>query len=786
MLKGLSRRSRRTGRVSRGPRVLILLALCGLAASAVGGSAAAAGPVPIPAPDPASFARACPDPAPGELACFALHRTTGVLQTIPVGVSPAATVGGFGPSDLASAYKLPTNLGSGKTVAIVDAYNDPNAESDLATYRSQFGLPACTTANGCFRKVNQNGAASPLPASNSGWSSEIALDIEMVSAVCPQCHILLVEANSPTTTNLGTSVNTAVAQGAVAVSNSYGGSESSSDPSTGTTYYKHPGVAITVSSGDSGYGVEFPASSPWVTAVGGTSLRTASNGRGWTETAWGSVSNSNGGAGSGCSAFETKPSFQTDAGCARRTVADVSADADPATGVAVYDSYGSGGWTVFGGTSVASPIIASVYALASAPAAGDFPNSYPYANPSALFDVTSGSNGSCGSSYLCTAGAGYDGPTGLGTPNGVAAFGPATTVSDFSVAVSPTSASVAPGSNATATVSTAVTSGSAQSVSLGASGLPTGATASFSPATINAGSSSTLTIATSSSTPTGTYTVTITGTGTSATHTTTFTLTVQSSTSSDFSISVSPASASVVAGNGTAATVSTAVTSGSAETVSLSASGLPSGATVTFTPASVSSGSSSSLTIATSSSTPAGTYPITITGTAATGSHTTSFTLTVTAASTCAAGQKLANPGFESGSASWTATSGVIGQNGPSEPAHSGTWDAWLDGYGRSHTDTLSQTVTIPAGCSSYVLSFYLHIDSSERTTSVAYDTLTVSLGSSTLATYSNLNKASGYVLRSFNVAGFAGQTVTLTFRGVEDSSLQTSFVVDDTALTVG
>ncbi len=561
----------------------------------------------------------------------------------------AATVGGFGPSDLASAYKLPTNLGSGKTVAIVDAYNDPNAESDLATYRSQFGLPACTTANGCFRKVNQNGAASPLPAANSGWSSEIALDIEMVSAVCPLCHILLVEASSPTTTNLGTAVNTAVAQGAVAVSNSYGGSESSSDPSAGTSYYKHPGVAITVSSGDSGYGVEFPASSPWVTSVGGTSLKTASNARGWTETAWS-------GAGSGCSAVETKPSFQTDSGCARRTVADVSAVADPNTGVAVYDSYGSGGWTVFGGTSVSSPIVASVYALASPPAAGDFPNSYPYANPSALFDVTSGANGSCRGSYLCTAGAGYDGPTGLGTPNGVAAFGPASTLSDFSVAVSPTSATVAPGSGATATVSTAVTSGSAQSVSLSASGLPAGATASFSPAAVTAGSSSTLTIATSSTTPTGTYTVTITATGTSATHTTTFTLTVQSSTSSDFSISVSPTSASVVAGNGAGATVSTTVTSGSAETVSLSATGVPSGATATFSPSSVTSGSSSSLTIATSSSTPAGTYAITITGTAATGSHTASFTLTVTAASTCAAGQKIANPGFESGSASWTAT----------------------------------------------------------------------------------------------------------------------------------
>ena len=463
-----------------------------------------------------------------------------------------------------------------------------------------------------------------------------------------------------------------------------------------------------------------------------------------------------------------------------------SAVADPATGVAVYDSFGSGGWTVFGGTSVSSPIIASVYAMASPPPANTYPNQYPYADPGALFDVTTGHTATCSPSYLCTAGAGYDGPTGLGTPNGVAAFGPVATTNDFSVAVSPASATVAPGSGTTATVSTTTTSGSAQSVSLTASGLPSGVTASFSPATVTSGSSSTLTIATTAGTAAGTYPITITATGTTATHTTTFTLTVRSSTANDFSISVSPASGSVTAGNSTTATVSTAVTSGSAESVSLSAAGLPSGATASFSPASVTSGSSSTLTIATTSSTPAGTYPLTITGTAATGSHTTSFSLTVTAATTCAAGQKLANPGFESGRTSWGSTTGVIGQNGPSEPAHSGTWDAWLDGYGRSHTDTLSQTVTIPSGCSSYVLSFYLHIDSAERTTSVAYDKLTVTLGSTTLATYSNLNKASGYALRSFNVAGLAGQTVTLTFTGTEDSSLQTSFVIDDTALTVG
>ncbi len=157
----------------------------------------------------------------------------------------------------------------------------------------------------------------------------------------------------------------------------------------------------------------------------------------------------------------------------------------------------------------------------------------------------------------------------------------------------------------------------------------------------------------------------------------------------------------------------------------------------------------------------------------------------MTAATGCTAAQKLANPGFESGSTGWSASSGVIGQNGPSEPAHAGTWDAWLDGYGSSHTDTVSQSVTIPSGCSSYTLSFWLHIDTAERTTSVAYDKLTVTLGSTTLATYSNLNKSTGYVSHSFNVSSLAGQTVTLTFKGVEDSSLQTSFVIDDTALNV-
>jgi aminopeptidase S len=214
-------------------------------------------------------------------------------------------------------------------------------------------------------------------------------------------------------------------------------------------------------------------------------------------------------------------------------------------------------------------------------------------------------------------------------------------------------------------------------------------------------------------------------------------------------------------------------------------SGVPAGVTASFSPTSVTSGGSSTLTIATSSSSAPGTYTLTITGTGSSATHTTSYSLTVTAASACTAAQKIANPGFESGSSGWTATAAVIGQNGPSQPAHSGTWDAWLDGYGRAHTDTVSQSITIPSGCSNYTLSFWLHIDTAERTTTTAYDNLTVTLGSTTLATYSNLNKAAGYVQHSFNVSGFAGQTVTLTFKGVEDSSLQTSFVIDDTALNV-
>jgi subtilase family serine protease len=260
--------------------------------------------------------------------------------------------------------------------------------------------------------VNQSGGTS-YPGGNTGWAEEISLDLDMVSAVCPNCHILLVEATSNSLGDLLTAENAAAALGASAISNSWGANEFSSE-SLYDSYFQH-GIPITASSGDSGYGVEWPASSPYVTSVGGTSLAHASNARGWSETVWS-------GAGSGCSAFETKPSFQSDTDCPNnRTVADVSAVANPNTGVAVYDSYHVSGWLVFGGTSVAAPIIASVYALAGN-ASSTATAGYVYQHASSLNDVTSGSNGSCGGSYLCTGASGYDGPTGLGTPNGTAAF----------------------------------------------------------------------------------------------------------------------------------------------------------------------------------------------------------------------------------------------------------------------------------------------------------------------------------------------------------------------------
>ncbi len=407
----LYRRSRHAGLAGMTGILLVLLA---------GGTAAAA-PVPATSPFGPNVVRSCAAPVrPGDMTCFALLRTdTPAPQRIGANLVP----NGYGPVDLQTAYHLPTTRGAGMTVAIVDAYDDPNAESDLTVYRTQYNLPACTTANGCFEKVNQSGSSSPLPTADVGWASEISLDLDMVSAACPLCHILLVEANSAAGSDLLAAVDTAAAR-TTFVSNSYGGTEFNGETGYDSHLF-HPGVAIVYATGDSGYdaGAQYPATSPYVIAVGGTSLSRDAGTGVFTESAWAY-------AGSGCSAYEPRPSWQNStfaahSGCTRRAEADVSAVADIDTPVAVYDSYGKGGWLRAGGTSAAAPLITGIYALGGTPPPSDNPAIYPYAAvgtvPGSLLDITTGTNGTCGA-VICTGGAGWDGPTGWGTPNGNAAF----------------------------------------------------------------------------------------------------------------------------------------------------------------------------------------------------------------------------------------------------------------------------------------------------------------------------------------------------------------------------
>jgi subtilase family serine protease len=356
-------------------------------------------------------------PAVGYAACNAYVRTSKIHPD-----SGTSTTSGYIPSQIQAAYGLAAASaanGSSQTIGIVDAYNDPTAAADLAVYRSAYGLSACTVASGCLKITSQTGSTTSLPSNDGGWAEEESLDLDMASATCPLCKIILVEATSASYTNLGKAVNEAVALGANVVSNSYGGSDSSGETSY-DTYYHHSGVIITASTGDSGYGVEYPAASQYVVAVGGTTLSTSSTSRGWTETAWS-------GAGSGCSGYETKITGQSlvTTGCSKRAVADVSAVANPNTGVAVYDStsyQGYVGWLQFGGTSVSSPLIAGVFALAGNESSVSNNTLYNYVGTAYLNDVTSGSNGSCSVSELCTATTGWDGPTGLGTPNGITAF----------------------------------------------------------------------------------------------------------------------------------------------------------------------------------------------------------------------------------------------------------------------------------------------------------------------------------------------------------------------------
>jgi hypothetical protein len=429
----------------------------------------------------------CTAPSPGDDGCYALRRvsvskgTTGAQRYVVRDSYPVGPADGYTPSDLWSAYGLgtPASLtaaggpGTGQTVGIVDAYDDPDIEADLGTFDAQYELPACTTANGCFEKVSQTGSRTALPAAAgaSGWDGEIALDVETVHSVCPDCTALLVEANTASSSNLGTADNEAVALGATEVSNSYGGAEQSS--SSIQADYTHPGVVITASAGDNGYHnwtdqslaakANTPAAFPQTVAVGGTALQLNSDGSRASETVWNdetgpsSAYGIDSATGGGCSALFTAQTWQSAAsgyaaaGCAgHRLVADISAIGDPITGFDTYDSYTDGsqpasGWATTGGTSLSSPVVAAMFGLAGGAQGVSYPSQTLYSglatDAGSLYDVTGGGNGycygisctppasrdDCDHTAACDAEIGLDGPGGIGSPVGLAVFSPSHT-----------------------------------------------------------------------------------------------------------------------------------------------------------------------------------------------------------------------------------------------------------------------------------------------------------------------------------------------------------------------
>ena len=722
---------------------------------------------------------------PGKLDCLVIKNTSAhpTAATVGPGAIPSGT--GYGPSQLQAAYGLTSasaSDGSGATVAVVDAYNDPTAASDLAEYRSAAGLPALTS--GQFTQYNQEGETSPLPSeapADDDWTLEESLDVDMVSAICPQCKIDLVEANNDTGNGLYVAEETAATTlGAKYISNSWGGSETSSDTTYDSEYFGVSGVVYTASAGDSAYsgGVIYPATSPHVVSVGGTTLDTSSNSRGWTESVW--ETDSTEGTGSGCSAYEPQPSWQASislitAACSNRVDNDTAADADPNTGAAIYDtSNNNGGWNEVGGTSESSPIIASVFALAGNNGnGGDNAADSIYTHTSDLYTVTASSNGTCTESVLCTAtGAAdtYNGPTGWGTPDGLTAFQSNPSGNTVTV-TSPGSQTGTVGTAASLQI-TATDSASGQTLTYSATGLPAGLSINSSTGLI-------------SGTPTtsGSTSVTVTAKDTTgASGSASFTWTINSASGNTVTVT-SPGSQTGTVGTAASLQI-TATDSASGQTLTYSATGLPAGLSI-----------NSSTGLISGTPTTSGSTSVTVTAKDTTGaSGSASFTWTINSASAgCTAQQLLGNPGFETGSISpWVSTSGVLANTEEGIPAQSGSWLAWLDGYGSAHTDTLAQKVTIPSTCQSAVFTYWVEVNSNvTNPTKQAQNTLVLDILNSsgtvvqTVPVATAANNGTRYVEYTTNLGAYIGQAITVKFIGTEVSGGNTSFFEDSNALNV-
>lgn len=593
---------------------------------------------------------------PGYFTCFAQRRADLGYRSRAAG-API----GYGPDDLQAAYRLPSeSAGQGQRVYIVDAYDSPTAEADLAVYRAQYGLPPCTTDNGCFQKLNQDGLPSPLPAPSRSWAGEISLDLDMVSAVCPNCGITLIEANSPSD-DLLAAVRTADRLGAKFVSMSWGGPEPT-DVAEFEKFFNPRGVVYAASTGDSDYeaGISYPASSAATTAVGGTTLTKDDTARGWSETVWNSFPGF--GAGSGCSSQVTKPSWQSvipDATCPKRAVADVSAVADPDSGVAVYQTSGGSGWAVYGGTSAAAPIVAAAYALAGDPAPDSHPGSYPYGRTDSLNDVTEGNNGECNPAPLCTAQAGWDGPTGLGTPNGLSAL--------------------------------------------------------------------------TSPTPANRITVT--------------------------------APAHQFNAVGDVVSLRVQATDSEPRDVRFAATDLPAGLQL-----------DASTGLIHGRPTQPGTHSVTLTATDSTKAR--GNTVISWVVSTRKGSRSAVNGDFEAGTGGWTQSAGVIRDDG--QYSNDGLGYAWLGGYGSTHTDSLSQRITIPfTGRPS--LRFALRVNGDDTANQ---DALQLTVDGRTVRTFTAAESGPTYVDQSVDLTPYRGRTVTLAWTSTEDDATPTTFLLDDIAVS--